>query len=88
MLHDSIERARQSLSTTISAPDDINGKACTILQELPYVEDKHRSPPILSRMGASIFYDTLRVYWEQCLERQMPAEYLDLDRFDWTALGM
>ncbi|OIW32827.1 hypothetical protein CONLIGDRAFT_153799 [Coniochaeta ligniaria NRRL 30616] len=88
MLHDSIERARQSLSTTINTPDDISGKACTILQDLLYVEDKHRSPPILSRMGASIFYDTFRVYWEQCLERQMPIEYLDLDRFDWAALGV
>ena len=88
LLHDSIERVRQSMSTAITAPDDINHKACTLLQELPYFEDKHRSPPILSRMGASIFYDTLRVYWEHCLEKQMPEEYLDIDRFDWSALGM
>lgn len=88
MLHDSIERVRQSLSTAVSAPDDISCKACTVLQELPYIENKHRSPPILSRMGASIFYDTLRVYWEHCLEKQMPEEYLDFDKFDWSALGM
>lgn len=88
LLHDSIERVRQSLSTAISAPDDISRKACTILQELPYIEDKHRSPPILSRMGASVFYDTLRVYWEHCLEKQMPEQYLDFDKFDWGALGM
>jgi hypothetical protein len=88
LLHDSIERVRQTLSTAISAPDDISRKACTMLQELPYIEDKHSSPPILSRMGASVFYDTLRVYWEHCLEKQMPEGYLDFDRFDWSALGM
>lgn len=88
LLYDSIERVCQSLSTAISAPDDLNRKACAVLQELPYFEDKHRSPAILSRMGASIFYDALRVYWEHCLERQVPEEYLDIDRFDWSALGL
>ncbi|KAB5511696.1 hypothetical protein GE09DRAFT_639225 [Coniochaeta sp. 2T2.1] len=88
LLHDSIEHVRQSLSTAISAPDDINRKAYTILQDLPYFEDKRRSPPILSRMGASIFYDALRVYWEHCLDKQLPQEYLDIDGFDWGALGL
>ncbi|KAH8906510.1 hypothetical protein BR93DRAFT_754646 [Coniochaeta sp. PMI_546] len=88
LLYDSIERVRQSLSTIISAPDDINRKACAIFQELPYFEDKHRSPAILSRMGASVFYDALRVYWEHCLEKQLPEEYLDFDKFDWSSLGL
>jgi hypothetical protein len=88
LLLESIERVRQSWSTAISAPDDLDRKVCIILQELPCFEDKHRSPPILSRMGASIFYDTLRLYWEYCLEKQMPDEYLDITRFDWSALGM
>ncbi|KAB5533367.1 hypothetical protein GE09DRAFT_1250599 [Coniochaeta sp. 2T2.1] len=88
LLHDSVEHVRQSLSTAISAPDDINRKAYMILQDLPYFEDKPRSPPILSRMGDSIFYDALRVYWEHCLDRQLPQEYLDFDGFDWGALGL
>ncbi len=88
LLYDSIERVRESLSTTVSAPDDISRKACTILQDLPYSEYKRRSPPILSRMGASLFYDSLRVHWEHCLERHEPAEDFDIDKFDWNELGL
>lgn len=85
LLVDIIERVRESLSTTATAPDDVICKACTILQEMPFLENKHRSPPILSRMGASIFYDTFRVYWENLVDRGFNFEP---EKYDWWTLGL
>ncbi|KAH8890610.1 hypothetical protein GQ53DRAFT_765808 [Thozetella sp. PMI_491] len=84
VLYDYIERVRQALCTTITSPGDLTHKAHTILQELPFVEDKHTSPEILSRMGASLFYDSLRVHWEHWLEKC--DGNFDINRFDWNAV--
>lgn len=91
LLEDNIERARQALSTTVSAPDDIFCKACRILEELQYLEDKKRTAPIFSRMGASMMFDMLRIYWENWADRNLPEEapsLLDLDGIDWDTLGL
>ncbi len=88
LLHDSIERVRESLNAIVSSPDDLNRKACFILQELSYLEYKRRSPPILSRMGASLLYDSLRVHWEHLLERQLPTGDFDIYKFDWNGLSL
>lgn len=88
LLADNIERARQALSATASAPDDIICKACRILEELPYLEDKKRTPPISSRMSASMMFDMLRIYWENWYDRNLPEEpsFLDLDAIEWDSL--
>ncbi|KAK5049498.1 hypothetical protein LTR84_004427 [Exophiala bonariae] len=88
LLADNIERVRQTLSASASAPDDIICKACRILEELPYLEDKKRTPPISSRMGASMMFDMLRIYWENWYDRNLPEEpsFLDLDAIEWDGL--
>ncbi|KEF62171.1 uncharacterized protein A1O9_00143 [Exophiala aquamarina CBS 119918] len=91
LLEDNVERARQALSTTASSPDDIFCKACQVLEELLYLEDKKRTAPIFSRMGASMMFDMLRIYWENWHDRNMPEEVpslLDLDAIDWGTLGL
>lgn len=90
LLEDNIERARQALSAAVIGPDDIFGKACRILEELPYLEDKKRTAPIFSRMGASMMFDMLRIYWENWHDRNMPVElsFVDLDAIEWDALGL
>lgn len=91
LLEDSIERARQALSTTASSPDDIFCKACQVLGELPYLEDKKRTAPIFSRMSASMMFDMLRIYWENWHDRNLPEQapsLLDLDGIDWDTLGL
>ena len=91
VLEDSVERARQALSTAASAPDDIFCKACHILEELQYLEDKKRTAPIFSRMGASMMFDMLRIYWENRHDRNLPEQtpsLVDLDGIDWESLGL
>ncbi|KAK5956200.1 Regulatory protein leu3 [Knufia fluminis] len=88
VLEDNIERVCQAMSTTASTDNDIMRKVGPLLRALPYIEDKRRSPPILSRMSASIVYDSIKMYWENMDERnpdQGPYT-LDFDGFDWDTL--
>lgn len=86
VIQDKIERVRQTLSTTTSSPDDTYRKACQVIHMLTYVEDKGLSPPIYTRMGASVVYDLLRV----CAEHkygsglEIDEQGIDLDGFDWN----
>ncbi|KAH8817145.1 hypothetical protein F5884DRAFT_243948 [Xylogone sp. PMI_703] len=90
VLQDHLERVCQAL--TASSPEDINYKASQALQTLPYLEDKKLSPPIVSRMEASVFYDLLRIWVENNFARTKPTEQetqnFDLDGFDWTSFGI
>ncbi|KAF3924081.1 hypothetical protein ABW21_db0209826 [Orbilia brochopaga] len=90
VLEDNIEKVRQALITTSDAKGDIIHKACELLQDIPYMEDKHLSPPITSRMGASVLYDLLRIASENKLGSQLGQRTLafDLDGFDWNMLGL
>ncbi|KAK6332283.1 suppressor protein sef1 [Orbilia brochopaga] len=90
VLEDNIEKVRQALITTSDARGDIIHKACELLQDIPYMEDKRLSPPITSRMGASVLYDLLRIASENKLGSQLGQRTLafDLDGFDWNILGM
>ncbi|RFU28025.1 hypothetical protein B7463_g8311, partial [Scytalidium lignicola] len=86
VLQDHIERVCQALTTC--SPDDINYKASQALQTLPYLEDKKLSPPIVSRMEASVFYDLLRIWVENNFVRTKAADQEtqvpDLNSFDWA----
>jgi hypothetical protein len=64
VIQDDIERVRQAFSTTAGSPDDTLHKACETIRRLLYVEDKKLSPPIYTRMGASLVFDLLRIYSE------------------------
>jgi hypothetical protein len=91
VLIDNIEKVREALIATVDSKDNIIHKACEYLQELPYLEDKRLSPPILSRMGVSILYDLLRIHVENhhhSGESSEEAQTLDLDGFDWNTLGL
>lgn len=86
VLQDNIERVRQALATTTNSPEDTYRKACQTIQWLTYVEDKKLSPPIYTRMGASLVYDMMRI----CAENkygpisQTEEQVIDLDGFDWN----
>jgi hypothetical protein len=86
VLQDKIEQVRQTLSTTASSPDDTYRKACHIIHMLTYVEDKRLSPPIYTRMGASVVYDLLRVCAEHKFgfNPEIDEQGIDLDGFDWN----
>ena len=90
VLHDKIECAYQALSTSASSQEDVANKSSQELQALPFLEDIKQSPPILSRMGASISFDSLRIYWENMLqafpEQEMAS--FDLDGVDWSNLTL
>ncbi|KAJ6259370.1 hypothetical protein Dda_6271 [Drechslerella dactyloides] len=90
VLEDNIEKVRQALITTSDTRGDIIYKACELLQDIPYMQDKHLSPPITSRMAASVLYDLLRIASENKLGSQLGQRTLafDLDGFDWNILGM
>jgi hypothetical protein len=92
VLQDDIERVRQALSTTSGTPDDTHHKACETMRRLLYIEDKKLSPPIHTRMGASVVYDLLRIHAEDkyC---NMPNHattnpIIDLEGLDWNFLDM
>lgn len=87
VLYDSIERVCQSLRTIVTSPDDLSAKAWPLLQGLQYLQDKQKTPALLSRMGVSLFYDLLRVSWEQNLEEVIDDSF-DMAQFDWNTLGM
>jgi hypothetical protein len=78
---DYIEQARQALSSAVNI--DIVKKSCQILQELPFVEDKKRTPQIYTRMTASITYNCLRVFFSEPRNMTMPVSGMHLDGFDW-----
>jgi len=88
VLEDNIERVCQAMSTTASADDGITRKLCPILRALPYVEDKSHTSPIMSRMAASIVYDSIRIYWNNSDARRPSQEPLtfDFDGYDWNTL--
>ncbi|KAK5094685.1 Regulatory protein leu3 [Exophiala xenobiotica] len=88
VLEDNIERVCQAMSTTASADDGITRKLCPILRALPYVEDKSHTSPIMSRMAASIVYDSIRIYWNNSDARRPSREPLtfDFDGYDWNTL--
>ncbi|CAK7205471.1 Regulatory protein leu3 [Sporothrix eucalyptigena] len=86
VLYDSIERVCQSLRTIVTSSDDLIGKACTLLQGLQYLQDKQKTPALLSRMGVSLFYDLMRVSWEQNLD--VIDDSFDMAQFDWNTLGL
>lgn len=94
VLQDAIERVCQALTTTACSPDDINYKACQALRALPYLEDKKLTPPIVSRMEASVFYDLLRIWAENGYARSkaiaidQESQICDFNGFDWTAFGI
>ncbi|KAF3934635.1 hypothetical protein ABW20_dc0102498 [Dactylellina cionopaga] len=93
VLEDNIEKVRQALMTTSDTKGDIIHKACELLQDIPYMEDKRISPPIVSRMGQSVIYDLLRIGAEnRIVGVQLGQKVLnlafDLDGFDWNMLGM
>ncbi|KAF3935514.1 hypothetical protein ABW19_dt0200919 [Dactylella cylindrospora] len=93
VLEDNIEKVRQALMTTSDSKGDITHKACELLQDLPYMEDKRLSPPIVSRMGVSVLYDLLRIGVENTIEKQMGQRTMtnftfDLDGFNWALLGL
>jgi hypothetical protein len=91
VLNDNIGKVREALIATVDSEDDIIHKACQYLQDLPYLEDKRLSPPIVSRMGVSILYDLLRIYVEHhhhSSQSNEEAQTLDLDGFDWNTLGL
>ncbi|EPS45759.1 hypothetical protein H072_136 [Dactylellina haptotyla CBS 200.50] len=95
VLEDNIEKVRQALMTTSDSRGDIMHKACELLQDIPYFEDKRLSPPITSRMGQSVLYDLMRIGAENTvLGLQMDTRArtqdlsFDLDGFDWNMMGM
>jgi hypothetical protein len=88
---DHIDRARRALSSAITTENDVIWKACQILQELPLVQDQKLTPQIFSRMTASIFYDSLRVYAEHkyhMLSLAQPPTGIDLSGFDWDSFQL
>lgn len=91
VLQDEIERVRQALSTTAGAPDEVHRKASETIRKLLYIEDKKLSPPIYTRMGASVVYDLLRIYAEDKY-RGVPSQddnpIIDLEGLDWGFLDM
>ena len=93
LLVDMIERVCQSLQVNPSSPNDVILKASTIIRALPEMKDRKLRPPILSRMGASIVYDSLRIYVENSFygdahedQAEDPIQALDLDGTDWYSL--
>ncbi|KAJ9606066.1 Regulatory protein leu3 [Cladophialophora chaetospira] len=91
VLQDDIERVRQALSTTISSPDEVHRKASETIRKLLYIEDRKLSPPIHTRMGASVIYDLLRIYAEDKyggIPCQADNQTIDLEGFDWNFLDM
>lgn len=92
VLEDHIERVCQALSTSTCSQEDIDYKACNALRALPYIEDKKLSPPIASRMGASVVYDLLRIWAENDYGRtrsiEQDTQMCDLDVFDWTSFTL
>ncbi|KIX00718.1 uncharacterized protein Z518_09783 [Rhinocladiella mackenziei CBS 650.93] len=90
VLEDIIERVRHALSSASSSEDDIINKASVMLRKLPYLEDRRRSPPILSRMGASLLYDSMKMCWENSHESRPndQLENISLDGFDWSSLAL
>ncbi|ETI26656.1 hypothetical protein G647_10316 [Cladophialophora carrionii CBS 160.54] len=92
VLQDDVERVRQALSTTSGTPDDTHHKVCDTLRRLLYIEDKKLSPPIYTRMGASVVYDLLRIHAEDkyCTAQNHGAEnpIIDLEGLDWNFLDM
>jgi hypothetical protein len=88
---DHIDRARRALSSAITTKNDVIWKACQILQDLPLVQDQKLTPQIFSRMTASIFYDSLRVYAEHkyhMLSLAQPPTGIDLSGFDWDSFQL
>ena len=92
VLQDDIERVRQALGTTAGSPEDVHHKACQTIQRLLYVEDKKLSPPIHTRMGASVIYDLLRIYAENKFDdiaiHDPGNPMIDLEGLDWNFLDM
>ena len=91
VLQDDIERVRQALSATASSPDEVHRKACETIRKLLYIEDRKLSPPIYTRMGASVVYDLLRIYAEdkyRSVTSQEDNQMIDLEGFDWDFLDM
>jgi hypothetical protein len=82
---DHIDRARRALTSPITIENDAIWNAYQILQGLPLVQDQKLTPQIFSRMTASLFYDSLRVYAEhKChmLSLAQPPTEIDLNGFD------
>jgi hypothetical protein len=88
---DHIDRARRALSSAITTENDVIWKAWQILQALPLVQDQKLTPQIYSRMTASIFYDSLRVYAEHkyhMLSLAQPPTEIDLNGFNWDSFQL
>jgi hypothetical protein len=63
------------IQANISAENDVTQKTCQILQDLPFLQDKNRTPHIYSRMTASIVYDLLRAYAEKSAGNESCATF-------------
>ncbi|KAE9367382.1 hypothetical protein N431DRAFT_561376 [Stipitochalara longipes BDJ] len=88
---DHIDRARQAVNSSIMVENDVTRKAWQILQELPLMQDRKLTPQVFSRMTASMFYDSLRVYAENknpMLASAQSTNEIDLDGFDWDSFQL
>ncbi|KAK5950063.1 Regulatory protein leu3 [Knufia fluminis] len=93
VLEDMIERVCQLLEVNSSSPKDTVKKACDTIRVLPKMKDRHLRAPILSRMGTSIVYDSLRIWVENRFYSSTHAgqagatmDSFDLDGIDWYSL--
>lgn len=96
VIEDMIERTclLLEINPSSASPSDLVRKACQIIRALQKMNDRRLRPPILSRMGASLVHDSLRIwveneYYDNSQHNHADASLatLDLDGFDWTALG-
>lgn len=64
--YDHVMAASRALQTAIRQKNDHAEHWSKILQQLPALRDNKRTPPVRSRMGATLIYDAIRVVKEHC----------------------
>ena len=86
LLQDKVHLAMQTLSMAIKTPDDHTERIINSIRECLMLEDNKRTPPVNSRMAASIIYDCIRIRRECFLGIRNETNWSDLDGLDWQDL--
>lgn len=86
LVQDKIQLCIQTLSTAVNTPDDHTERLIRSIREALMLKDPKKTPPVHSRMAASLVFDCIRIRRECFQDVLSETDWSDLDGLDWQEL--